>query len=125
MSNSKIKKVLKKILLEDKPKEYCSNYDGKFSMSVYYKNCRITISHNPITETKKVKSWFCSRDVEVVTGKSRTHIHIHPNDANIDSSCFRFENDEILPYLKKYVERYEKRESNKKEKFLNSLCNEQ
>ena len=125
MSNSKIKKVLKKILLEDKPKEYCSNYDGKYSMTVDYKNYRIHISHNPIVETKKQKGFFCSRDIEVNTGRSYTSVHIYPNNSTIDSFCFKFEEGEILPYLKEYTKRYEQKKENKKQKFLNNLCNEQ
>ena len=125
MSNSKIKKVLKKILLEDKPKEYCSNYDGKYSMTVDYKNYRIHISHNPIVETKKQKGFVCSRDIEVNTGRSYTSVHIYPNNSTIDSFCFKFEEGEILPYLKEYTKRYEQKKENKKQKFLNNLCNEQ
>ena len=124
MDKSKIQKLLKKILLEEKPKEYCSSYGGGYKMTVDYKNCRIHISHSPIIETKKSSSWFCRREIKVNTGKSYTHVHIYPNSRNIDSSYFRFTEGEILPYLVKYVERYNLREVNKKNKFLNSLCDE-
>ena len=33
--------------------------------------------------------------------------------------------DEILPYLKEYINRYEKRKERKKQKLLNFLCDEQ
>ena len=125
MSKNKIQKLLKKILLENKPEEYCSNYNGKYSMTVDYKNCRIHISHNPITEIKKTKGFFCSREIEVNTGKSYTSVHIFPNNSTIDSSYFKFEEGEILPYLKEYVNRYEKRKERKKQKLLNFLCDEQ
>jgi hypothetical protein len=124
MDKSKIQNLLKKILLEEKPKEYCSNYGGKYTMTVDYKNCRINISHNPIVETKKTSSWFCRREVEVSTGKSYTHVYIYPHSRGIDSSHFCFKEGEILPYLIKYVERYNLRELNKKNKFLSSLCDE-
>lgn len=124
MSKNKIQKLLKKILLENKPKEYCSNYNGKYSMIVDYKNCRIHISHNPIIETKKTKGFFCSREIEVNTDKSYTSVHIFPNNSTIDSSYFKFVGGEILPYLKEYINRYEKRKERKKQKLLNFLCDE-
>ena len=124
MEKNKIQKLLKKILLENKPKEYCRNYNGKYSMTVDYKNYRIHISHNPIVETKKQKGFFCSRDIEVNTGRSYTSVHIYPNNSTIVSFCFKFEEGEILPYLKEYTKRYEKREERKKQKLLNSLCDE-
>ena len=124
MNKNKIQKLLKKILLENKPKEYCSNYNGKYSMTVDYKNCRIHISHNPIVETKKQKRFIGSRDIEDNTGRTYTSVHIYPNNSTIDSFCFKFEEGEILPYLKEYVKRYEQKKKNKKQKFLNNLCNE-
>ena len=117
MSKNKIQKLLKKILLENKPKEYCSNYNGKYSMTVDYKNYRIHISHNPIVETKKQKGFFCSRDIEVNTGRSYTSVHVYPNNSTIDSFCFKFEEGEILPYLKEYVKRYEQKKENKKQEL--------
>lgn len=125
MSKNKIQKLLKRILLENKPKKYCSNYNGEYSMTVDYKNCRIHISHNTVVETKKQKGLFCSREIEVNTDKSYTSVHIFPNNSTINSSYFKFENDEITPYLKEYTKRYEKREERKKQKLLNFLCDEQ
>ena len=125
MSKNKIQKLLKKILLENKPKEYCSNYGGKYVMTVDYKNCRIHISHNPIVEIKKQKGFFCSREIEVNTGRSYTSVHVYPHNSDIDHSYFKFEEGEILPYLEKYVKRYKLKKENKKQKFLNYLCNEQ
>ena len=124
MDKDKIQKLLKKILLENKPEEYCSNYDGKYSMIVDYKGCRIHISHIYITETKKQKGFFCSREIEVNTGIFYTSVHIFPNNRTVDSFYFKFENDEITPYLKEYTKRYEKREERKKQKLLNFLCDE-
>jgi hypothetical protein len=125
MEKNKIQKLLKKILLENKPKEYCSYYNGKYSMTIDYKNCRIHVSHNPILETKTQKGFFCNREVEVNTGRSCTSVYIFPNNSTINSLYFKFENDEITPYLKKYVKRYEEREEHKKQKLLNYLCDEQ
>lgn len=125
MNKLKIQQLLKKILLEDKPKEYCSNYDDMYDIYIPYKDCYISISHKPIIEYKKVGNWFYKEEVEFNTGKTITNVHIHPYDNSIDNSYFRFEEDEILPYLVKYVERYEERKQNKKDKFLKLLCDEQ
>lgn len=124
MEINKVKSILKKILLENKPKEYCSNYDGKFSLWVDYKDSRIHIDHYPIWETNKIKNWFCSREEKVKTTKNNTSIHIYPNDNKINSLYFRFENNEITAWLEKYVERYNNMELNKQNDFLNSLCDE-
>ena len=77
MSKNKIQKLLKKILLENKPKEYCSNYNGKYSMTVDYKNCRIHISHNPIVETKKQKGFFAVERWKLIqVGHIQVYIYI-------------------------------------------------
>ena len=122
MENIKVKKILKKILLENEPKEYCSSYNGEFNLWVNYKDSRIHISHYPLYETKKVRGWFCSRDEKIKTDRSITYVYIYPNSGKINSLYFRFENNEVSPWLEKYVERYDNREINKQYKFLNSLC---
>ena len=124
MVKYKIQKLLEKILLENKADKYCSNCDGRYSINIEYKNCSIHISHNPVTEIKKQRNFFFTEEIEVATGNSNTHVHIHPNDRNTNSSYFRFTDGEILPYLVRYVERYEERELNKKNKFLKSLLDE-
>lgn len=122
----KIKKVLKSILLEKRPKEYChGEIDGEISVSFNYKNSRIQINHYFLYETKKIKKFFCTREEKYKTEDFVTHIHIYPNDRGIDNSYFKYENDtEILTWIKKYIERYNNSENEKRNNFLNSLLDE-
>ena len=53
MENKKIKKVLKEILLNINPNEYCyEKSDGEITVTFYYKESTININHYPIYEIK-------------------------------------------------------------------------
>ena len=128
MENKKIKKVLKEILLNRNPNEYCyEKSDGEITVTFYYKESKININHYPIYEIKKIKGLlglFCSREEKNKTELYCTHVHIYPYDSNIGSLYFRFDGNEtsdIRSWLKKYIDRYNNNEINKKEIFLDSL----
>lgn len=111
--------------MEKKPKEYCyEKSDGEISVSFNYKNSRIRINHYSIYE-KKIKKFFCTREDKYKTENFVTHIHIYPNDSGINNSYFKYENDiEVSTWIKKYIERYKNSENEKRNNFLNSLCDE-
>jgi hypothetical protein len=125
MKNKKIKKVLKEILLNRNPNEYCyEKSDGEITVTFYYKESKININHYPIYEIKKIKGLFCSREEKNKTELYCTHVHIYPYDSKIGSLYFKFDGNEtsdIRLWLKKYIDRYNNNEINKKEIFLDSL----
>lgn len=120
-----IKKLIKKVLLEETPEAYCyEDQDGCLRINISHKKSDIILHSVPVYEEIRKKSFLRTVVTSVKTDQYVSYAHVYSKDNSVDPYHNPFTGEdaqEIVSWMRTYKKRYKDNELDKQIKFLESL----